>query len=98
MVLLLYYDLKVKNYNDLVKKVMTPRLLGLLVLPENLDDWVKIEPDKMILKKCMYFVSLKDFPTSNNKTTVRITIPKGNLLTFDSLTKILQKAADGSDI
>ena len=32
------YALKVKNYNDLVKPTMTPRLLALLLLPERTEE------------------------------------------------------------
>ena len=35
------YKLKVKNYNDLCTPATIPIILGLLVLPENKDEWIK---------------------------------------------------------
>ena len=38
---ILHYKLKVKNFNDLCTRCTTPIILGLLVLPEDEDTWVK---------------------------------------------------------
>lgn len=59
--------------------------LVLLVLPshEDIHTWVEQDVEKLILRKCAYFLKLDDSMIEQMKTTV--TIPKTNLLTPDSI-------------
>ncbi len=91
----IYYDLKVKNYNDLRSDRSNPIILGLLILPEEESTWVHNDIDRLLIKKCMYWLYLKGFIDTNNTTTVRIPIPKQSILTPVSLIKILQDVAEG---
>lgn len=45
----IYYDLKVKNYNDLVKKAAINRYLALLILPTDNEDWVVQDVTQIIV-------------------------------------------------
>ena len=90
------YYLKIKNYNDLRGDTTTPIILCLLVLPENKEDWVTQTTDDLVMKRCMYWVSLKGMPECENKTKCAIKIPKTNLVTSDSLNDLLiQIASNG---
>lgn len=88
------WDLPVNNYNQLIdQERWTPLILILVLVPEDINDWVIIDQNKSetIVKKCAYWISLKGKnPTSNDKT-IRVQIPFTNILTPDSLKLIMDK-------
>lgn len=88
------YKLKVKNYNDLCRKNTTPIILGLLILPEDKEEWVKQTAEDLTMKKCMYWISLIGEQTSNNSNTCDVKIPKTNIITEDTLNALLVKIAE----
>lgn len=61
-----------------------PRLLALLVLPPDSDDWLELDSDALKLKRCMYWLSLRGeravttasvtvhFPVSQQLTPARL--------------------------
>lgn len=54
------YDLKVKNYNKMIKRVKdhssnTPYILILLCLPKERTGWLNICAEEIILRKCCYW-------------------------------------------
>ena len=83
----IYYQLKVKNYNELRLPSVSKKYLALLILPEK--DWLDVDIDRMIIKKCMFWTSLLDMPETNNSTTIQVTIPKKNQLTSDVINDLL---------
>lgn len=64
------FSLSVKNYDDLRSDTMLPRILVLLALPQNKTDWLIHHPDKLVLQKCSYYVSLKGLPAITNRKYV----------------------------
>lgn len=93
------YDLRVKNYNDLVKtNCGSPRILALYCLPSNKKDWVYSDDKKLILNGSMYWCSLKGLPTSKNKETQRVCIPKNQLLNERTLKMLMNKVREGEDL
>ena len=48
------FALPVKNYNDLRADVMEPRLLVLVCVPEDYDDWAEQTEDQLCLHHCAY--------------------------------------------
>lgn len=93
----IYYDLKVKNYNDLVRDSAIDKYLVLLILPENKEEWVTQTKDFLTIKQGMYYLSLKGKNVSTNRETVRVYIPTDNLFDSDHLIELLKKAANGDD-
>lgn len=89
------YDLDAKNYRDLKRKSTNQRFLALLVLPENERDWVICNTNELVLRKCMYYKSLKAFPDKSNKekVVVQFDIEK-DVLTPDSLLELMHKVAE----
>lgn len=93
------YDLLVKNYNDLVDQdVMFPRILILFELPRDKDEWVKVDETQTVIKNCAWWCSLKGNPESENKNTVRITIPKNQILTPEKIKELIEQVKGGEDI
>ncbi|MBO4667388.1 MAG: DUF4365 domain-containing protein [Bacilli bacterium] len=91
------YKLKVKNFNDLVRPSTVEKYLALLVMPENNDNWVEQDYDKLTIRKCMYFVSLKNREPSDNIESVSVFIPKENILDSEHLLTLLREAAEDDE-
>ena len=88
------YQLKNKNYNDLAydSNGGTKRILVLLLLPNNKEEWINQNPESLIMKKCAYWYYLEGQELKENeesKTT--ISIPKENIFSVENLHNIMNK-------
>jgi hypothetical protein len=92
------YDLEVKTYNDLINRNLggyaIPCILILKVLPADPAQWLESSEAGLVLRGGCYWVYLQGHPSSN-KETVRIRIPRGQLLTSDSLLMLLNRVIAG---
>lgn len=83
----IFYDLQIKNYNDLIdrrNKGFAPLYLILFILPENKNDWVKVLKDKLVLSKhAFWYYPQESDKISSNLYTKTISIPKKNKLGTD---------------
>lgn len=81
------YDLKVANYNQLIKKAIDPNILIVVIVPDEISDWLNIceKKQESLLKTCGYWVSLEGKEKTLNTRTTRIKIPKANILTLEAL-------------
>ena len=87
------YAIPRKNYDDLrIAPVMVPRLLVVVTIPENIDDWVKLTKDGLLLRKWAYWKSLLHAPDLTNKKTVTVEIRKSQRLTIKSLQGLMTRA------
>lgn len=90
---ILTYKLKVKNYNDLCLPATSPIILGLLVLPEDNEEWLSWSREELLIKGCMYWAEFSGEQESSNIGTVSIKIDKNNVLNRETLLHILDKIA-----
>lgn len=92
----LSYPLALKNYNDLRKKTLVPRLLVIISVKSNIPrEWLSEEPETLILHgKGLYF-SLKEFPESPNAKTVGIRVPRTQRFSVESLKNLMGIVAHG---
>jgi hypothetical protein len=92
------YDMQSKAYNKIAEHNNTtramPNILILLCLPSTFDDWMEVNEEQLILRKCCYWERLKD-KQSKNTGTVRIRIPREQHLTTESLRMMLNKVERG---
>ena len=92
---LIRYDLKRKNYDDLIlTDLFTPRLLVLVLVPPDIGGWLELTAEQLVLRRCAYWVSLAGQPPTDNETTVRVSVPRSNLLNVASLEGLMQRAND----
>jgi hypothetical protein len=94
----LSFKLTLKNYDDLRADTMLPRLLILLLLPQDENDWLIHEPNRLILQHCAYYINLKGLPASSNLGHQTIYIPLSNRLTPDALKILMLKASKLEDL
>jgi hypothetical protein len=91
----LKFKLKLKNYKDLSRPTIMPRILVVLYVPEECEQWLEITQERAILKHAAWWLSLEKAPVTENETSVTLTIPRVNLFTpailIDFLDQTLKK-------
>jgi len=88
----LQYDLPVKNYDDFRNlRAGCPRLLVLLVLPDQESLWTEQTEEHLLLRHAAYWLSLKGHEAVPNSRTVRIVIPRENFFTVTALQALMQR-------
>jgi hypothetical protein len=88
-----FYDLAVANYNDLRDpRAYTPRLLVVVLLPADEAAWLDHAEDRFVLRTSAYWLSLSGAPETTNTKTIRVAIPRVNLLTVEALAALMARA------
>jgi hypothetical protein len=84
--------MEIKTYDDLRDpNVGCPRILVLLVLPEDELAWTEQSEDHLLIRKGAYWTSLKGRPTTMNTATIRVPIPRANLFSVEALNRLMDK-------
>mgnify|MGYP000662724646 CR=1 FL=1 len=94
----LTYPLSLKNYNDLRRHCMNPRILIVVHTPENCEHWIQQNENSITLNHLAYWVSLKGMPDTSNTTTVSIKIPTSQIITIETLRNLMNKLANGEEL
>ena len=71
--------------------------LVLLVLPAAQTDWLMHSEDRLELRGCAYWLSLRGFAAVPNTSSVRVSIPRQNQFTPAALTRIMEAIAKEED-
>jgi hypothetical protein len=88
-----YFFKGAKQYDFLREETRTQhRLLIVLFLPKNTEEWLNVQPERLILKNCAYWVSLRG-AESGNSSGQTVYLPKEQLFTPESLLAIFAKLA-----
>jgi len=90
-----HYALKgVDRYRALCQEaIATPRILVVLFLPRDAQEWLKHSGDELALRKCAFWASLRGAPETDNKTAVTVYLPKTQLFSSQSLKDIMARVA-----
>ena len=67
----------------------------ILDLPSDKSEWVTITADELILRRRAYWVNLKGYEETTNRTSVTVPIPKGNLFNVESLRDLMDQSRRG---
>jgi hypothetical protein len=90
------YDLDAAAYNDLcAPQPACPRLLVLLVLPKDEQDWVSQSAEELLLRRCAYWRSLRGSPVTTATRSVRVAIPLANVFSAAAVRALLHQAREG---
>ena len=63
----------------------TPVFLIVMFLPDEPARWMEHSPDALLLRKCAYWVSLRDAPEFTNETRQVVYLPKSQVVTPEAL-------------
>jgi hypothetical protein len=88
------YSLTVPRYDKLRKvHVNSQRILAVLYLPGDAEQWLSHSEDCLIARRCAYWVSLRSAPDSPNPAHQTIYIPIRQILSVDSLTELMKRCS-----
>ena len=91
----LHFPLEAKNYNELRRKVLVPRILVVHCIPSDIAEWLEHSEQQLLLRHCSYWVSLRDLPLSTNATRVTVQVPQANKFTPQALSEIMERISRG---
>lgn len=84
-----YFLSGVNRYNDLrTKTIDAARILVVLFLPVDAQDWLSHSEDKLALRKCAYWQSLRGAPTTTNSSGETVYLPKSQMFNPQALTDL----------
>jgi hypothetical protein len=90
------YALEVRAYDILRDDhAESPRILVLLLLPRYEAEWIDQNEERLIMRKCAYWISLKGYPPVTNQKSVTVRIPRNNLLSVENLRGIMDTLNGG---
>jgi hypothetical protein len=87
------FPLKQKNYDDLRGRCAEPRYLALLVMPPDPAEWLHLNEDALVLRRCMHWLSLAKAPPTSNLTSTTVHIPRANVLDVAAMRSLIEAAA-----
>ena len=90
------FPLPIKNYDDLRADTLTPRLLVVILLPDDQSQWLNQSPDETCMRYCGYWLSLANRPHVPNTTTETVHIPLTQVFDRRQLTELMTKAESGA--
>ena len=91
----LHFPLPVKNYHDLRAETLTPRILIVVLVPSEMEQWTSQTEEELCLRRCAYWMSLEGRPDTDNTDSVTVHIPTTNMFSSNQLTDLMQKAERG---
>jgi hypothetical protein len=90
------HSIKLKNYDDLRDTtVLVPRILIVVLVPDDLDDWLAHSETELALRRCAYWLSLRGFPPSANATGQTVRMRKEQTFTVQSLREMMARIGNG---
>ncbi len=89
------YPLSRKNYDDLRIETLTPRLLFVVLVPDDEGAWLSQSEDELALRYCGYWLSLRGMPPVDDEQSVTVRIPRAQRLTVDQLDGLMAGAERG---
>jgi hypothetical protein len=93
------YDLEAKAYEDLRDAdVPNPRILILVVFPDDSAEWLLQSEEELILRGCGYWMSLEGRPRTSRSRSVRIQIPRANVFSVPGVRGILDRLRTGGQL
>ena len=91
----LHFPLPVKNYDDLRADTQSPRILIVLLMPQEESHWLHQTDEELCLRHCAYWYSLEGRPSKLNTYSVTVRIPVINIFNSQQLVDLMKKAERG---
>jgi hypothetical protein len=87
-----YFLAGVSQYDDLrATTVDILRILVVLFLPKDPEEWLKHSQEKIELQKCAYWTSLRGAPETDNKSGQTVKIPKSQSFSVDAIRELAER-------
>jgi hypothetical protein len=90
------YHLSLKNYIDLsAGNLMVPRILVLVVVPMDIDNWLRMTDEHLVLRNCAYWASLRGLPQTSNSSSVLVELPRASRFDAKALDRLMTRVGAG---
>ncbi|MXX95919.1 MAG: DUF4365 domain-containing protein [Gammaproteobacteria bacterium] len=90
------YLISKKNYDDLRNETQVPRILVVLDLPKEEENWVTVTTKELILRRCAYWLSLQNETyTDIEQGSITVYLPVDNILNVDTLKTLMEQVGSG---
>ena len=81
-----YFLHGVNRYDDLrTETVSNARILIVLFLPTNAEEWLNHSADQLALRRCAYWQSLRGAPQTSNGSGATVKLPKNQMFSAQTL-------------
>ena len=90
-----FFALKRKNYDDLrlsAESLLVPRILVVVGVPDSESEWLQQTEEEMSMRRCAYWMSLRDLPETGNPAGVTVRMPRSNLFDVVNLRGLMERA------
>jgi hypothetical protein len=67
---------------------MCERWRQVLIQPTNEEEWLEQTDDALTLRRCAYWISLEGLPAKDASSSVRISVPRRNVLSAEALNRL----------
>lgn len=94
----IHFPLPVKNYNELRADTMVPRILVVLLMPADAEEWLAQSAEELCLRHCAYWLSLEGRPATTNPSNVTVLAPTANVFSVEQLTALMGKIEKGESL
>jgi hypothetical protein len=89
------YDLHEKNFDNLRNPdCLVPRVLIVTLVPDDPAEWVEQDQNRLLMKKCSYWFSLKSLPKPS-PPPYRVHIPDTQIFNTQALLNMMQNISNG---
>jgi hypothetical protein len=89
-------DLPNKNYEELIDtRLQVPRILVVVAVPTDSATWVDATDDRLLVRHCGYWHSLRGQPQTTNATTTRVSIARSNRFDVAAVKAIMDQVKQG---
>ena len=92
------FPLPIKNYDDLRADVQTPRILIVVLMPNEETEWLAQSDDQLCLRYCGYWLSLANRFAVANSNNVTVHIPLANTFSSSQLSDLMGKVERGETL
>lgn len=93
----LHFPLPMRDYDNL-RVAGRPFVLIVVVLPDEVDDWLILTDHELCLRSCGYWISLVESQEVSNIDNVTIRIPTDNIFSSGQLTDLMNKVTRGEPL
>ncbi|MGB8298808.1 MAG: DUF4365 domain-containing protein [Polyangia bacterium] len=92
------FVLKRKNYDDLIKTTLVPRILVVFVMPQEREKWVEWTEESLLLRRCAYWTCLRGQKATDNDTSQTVLLRRADVFDPTAIRKILLHIAREQDL
>ena len=89
------FPIPVKNYNELRADTRIPRILIVVLMPQEIHQWIHQTTDELCLRHCAYWLSLEGQPSVSSTSSVSVTIPTTNIFDRAQLGDLMTRVDAG---